>query len=86
MIFVVLLLRPTQKGVNFFVNTYHLVSQVDASVGVKKAINHPKGKKNDWIISPTNQSLIDLSFPFLPSEREIKSGMVEMIKKWNHRG
>jgi 3-dehydroquinate synthase len=57
-----------------------LLAQVDASVGGKTAINHPKGKNIIGSFHQPIRVLIDSSFLSTLPEREIKSGMVEMIK------
>ena len=69
-----------QRGVDFVLIPTTLLAQVDASVGGKTAINHPKGKNMIGSFHQPVKVLIDSSFLSTLSEREIKSGMVEMIK------
>jgi len=69
-----------QRGVNFVLIPTTLLAQVDASVGGKTAINHPKGKNMIGSFHQPIKVLIDTSFLSTLPEREIKSGMVEMIK------
>ena len=69
-----------QRGVEFVLIPTTLLAQVDASVGGKTAINHPKGKNMIGSFHQPVKVLIDSSFLSTLSEREIKSGMVEMIK------
>ena len=57
-----------------------MLAQVDASVGGKTAINHAKGKNMIGAFHPPVKVLIDTNFLSTLPEREIKSGMVEMIK------
>tara|TARA_B100001123_G_scaffold99115_1_gene114352 strand:+ start:11227 stop:12321 length:1095 start_codon:yes stop_codon:yes gene_type:complete len=69
-----------QRGVNFVLIPTSLLAQVDASVGGKTAVNHPKGKNMIGSFHQPIRVLIDSSFLSTLPEREIKSGMVEMIK------
>jgi len=69
-----------QRGVDFVLIPTTLLAQVDASVGGKTAINHPKGKNMIGSFHQPIKVLIDSGFLSTLSEREIKSGMVEMIK------
>jgi len=69
-----------QRGVDFVLIPTTLLAQVDASVGGKTAINHAKGKNMIGSFHQPVSVLIDSSFLSTLSEREIKSGMVEMIK------
>lgn len=69
-----------QRGVNFLLVPTTLLAQVDASVGGKTAINHPKGKNMIGSFHQPSKVIIDTSFLSTLSAREIKSGMVEMIK------
>ncbi len=69
-----------QRGVDFVLVPTTLLAQVDASVGGKTAINHPKGKNMIGSFHQPSKVIIDTSFLSTLPEREIKSGMVEMIK------
>ena len=69
-----------QRGVDLILLPTTLLAQVDASVGGKTAINHAKGKNMIGAFHQPVKVLIDTSFLSTLPEREIKSGMVEMIK------
>lgn len=69
-----------QRGVDFILIPTTLLSQVDASVGGKTAINHPKGKNMIGSFHQPKKVLVDTSFLTSLPEREIHCGMVEMIK------
>tara|TARA_B100000686_G_scaffold28496_3_gene28593 strand:- start:1 stop:1086 length:1086 start_codon:yes stop_codon:yes gene_type:complete len=69
-----------QRGVDFLLVPTTLLAQVDASVGGKTAINHPMGKNMIGSFHQPSKVIIDTSFLSTLSTREIKSGMVEMIK------
>ena len=69
-----------QRGVDFILVPTTLLAQVDASVGGKTAINHAKGKNMIGAFHQPVKVLIDTNFLSTLPEREIKSGMVEMIK------
>ena len=69
-----------QRGVDLILLPTTLLAQVDASVGGKTAINHAKGKNMIGAFHQPVKVLIDTNFLSTLPEREIKSGMVEMIK------
>jgi len=69
-----------QRGVDFILLPTTLLAQVDASVGGKTAINHPKGKNMIGSFHQPIRVFIDSNFLSTLPEREIRSGMVEMIK------
>ena len=69
-----------QRGVDFILVPTTLLAQVDASVGGKTAINHAKGKNMIGAFHQPVKVLIDTNFLSTLPEREIKSGLVEMIK------
>ncbi len=69
-----------QRGVNFILFPSTLLSQVDASVGGKTAINHPQGKNMIGAFHQPMQVFVDLSLlSFLP-DIEISNGLSEVIK------
>ena len=69
-----------QRGVDFFLIPTTLLSQVDASVGGKTAINHPKGKNMIGAFHQPLGVLADLAFLSTLPTREISCGLSEMIK------
>ena len=69
-----------QRGVDFALIPTTLLAQVDASVGGKTAINHIKGKNMIGSFHQPVKVFIDTNFLSTLPEREIKSGMVEMVK------
>ena len=69
-----------QRGVDFFLIPTTLLSQVDASVGGKTAINHPKGKNMIGAFHQPLGVLADLTFLSTLPKREISCGLSEMIK------
>ena len=69
-----------QRGVNFLLIPTTLLAQVDASVGGKTAINHPKGKNMIGAFHQPVGVIADTSFLQTLPEREISCGLSEMIK------
>ncbi len=68
------------RGVNFIQIPTTLLSQVDSSVGGKTGVNHPMGKNMIGAFHQPQCVLIDTdSFKTLP-DRELKSGIAEVIK------
>lgn len=69
-----------QRGVRFIQIPTTLLAQVDASVGGKTAINHPKAKNMIGSFHQPHAVIIDLnSLHTLPS-REFRAGLAEVIK------
>ena len=69
-----------QRGVNFILFPSTLLSQVDASVGGKTAINHPQGKNMIGAFHQPIQVFADVSLlSFLP-DMEVSNGLSEVIK------
>lgn len=69
-----------QRGVNLIHMPTTLLAQVDAAIGGKTAINHPKGKNLIGSFYQPQAVIIDLdTLNSLPS-REFKAGLGEVIK------
>ncbi|HIC26798.1 MAG TPA: 3-dehydroquinate synthase [Gammaproteobacteria bacterium] len=68
------------RGVDFILIPTSLLAQVDASVGGKTAINHPKGKNLIGSFHQPKRVFIETAYLSTLPEREIRSGLVEMIK------
>ena len=67
-----------QRGVNFLLVPTTLLAQVDASVGGKTAINHPKGKNMIGSFHQPSKVIIDTSFLSTLSAREIKLSLIHI--------
>ncbi|MGB9797616.1 MAG: 3-dehydroquinate synthase [bacterium] len=68
------------RGLNFVQIPTTLLAQVDASIGGKVAIDHPKGKNLLGFFYQPKFVLIDVSFLSTLSTRQFKNGMAEVIK------
>ena len=68
------------RGIDFIFIPTTLLSQVDAAIGGKTAINHPSGKNIIGTFSQPKAILIDPTFAHSLPEREFISGIAEIIK------
>ncbi|QJC28746.1 3-dehydroquinate synthase [Enterobacteriaceae endosymbiont of Plateumaris consimilis] len=69
-----------QRGVKLIHIPTTLLSQVDASIGGKTAVNHRLGKNMIGSFYQPNSVIIDLNYLNTLSKREFSSGMAEVIK------
>jgi 3-dehydroquinate synthase len=69
-----------QRGVNFIQVPTTLLGQVDASVGGKTAVNHPRGKNMMGSFYQPKTVLIDINTLKSLPPREFRCGVAEMIK------
>lgn len=69
-----------QRGVRFIQVPTTLLSQVDSSVGGKTAVNHPLGKNMIGAFYQPASVVIDLNCLNTLPQRELASGMAEVIK------
>lgn len=69
-----------QRGVNFIQIPTTLLSQVDASVGGKTAVNHPLAKNMIGAFYQPKAVVIDIGTLQSLPEREFYSGLAEIIK------
>ena len=68
------------RGVSFIQIPTTLLAQVDASVGGKTGVNHPKGKNLIGAFHQPQVVMIDTDTLCTLPERELKAGMAEVIK------
>ncbi|MCR6545971.1 3-dehydroquinate synthase [Dehalobacterium formicoaceticum] len=68
------------RGINFIQVPTTLLAQVDASVGGKVAVNHPRGKNLIGAFYQPKLVFIDIDTISTLESREIRSGMAEVIK------
>lgn len=69
-----------QRGVEFIQIPTSLLAQVDASVGGKTGVNHPKAKNMIGAFHQPRAVLIDISTLSSLPDREYQSGLAEIIK------
>ena len=69
-----------QRGVNFILFPSTLLSQVDASVGGKTAINHPQGKNMIGAFHQPIKVFADIDLLSSLPKTEISNGLSEVIK------
>ena len=69
-----------QRGVAFIQVPTTLLSQVDASIGGKTAVNHPCGKNFIGAFHQPQAVIIDIDTLKTLPEREFKAGIAEIIK------
>ena len=69
-----------QRGVDFIQLPTTLLSQVDASIGGKTAVNHPVGKNLIGAFHQPKAVIIDLNTLQTLPQREFNSGIAEIIK------
>ena len=69
-----------QRGVDFVLMPSTLLAQVDASVGGKTAINHPKGKNMIGAFHQPTKVLSDTQLLTSLDQSHLREGMAEIIK------
>ncbi len=68
------------RGIPFLQIPTTIVAQVDSSVGGKTGVNHPLGKNTIGAFHQPKGVLIDMAFLQTLPDRELRSGMAEVIK------
>lgn len=69
-----------QRGVDFVQLPTTLLAQVDASVGGKTAVNHPRGKNMIGAFHQPRAVLADIATLTTLDERDYRAGLAEVIK------
>ena len=69
-----------QRGVDFVLIPSTLLSQVDASVGGKTAINHKIGKNMIGAFHQPTKVISDVNFLMTLEPKEIRGGLAEIVK------
>lgn len=68
------------RGVNLIQIPTSLLAQIDAAIGGKTAVNHPRGKNMIGAFHSPQLVLCDLATLATLSEREFNAGLAELIK------
>lgn len=69
-----------QRGIAFIQIPTTLLSQIDASIGGKTAVNHPVGKNLVGAFHQPNAVIIDTKLLSTLPKREFNAGLAEMVK------
>jgi len=68
------------RGISYVQCPTTIVAQVDAAIGGKTGVDHPKGKNLIGAIHQPSLVVIDLDFLMTLSHREFVSGLAEVVK------
>lgn len=68
------------RGINYVQVPTTFLAQVDAAIGGKAAINHPKGKNLIGVFYQPQLVLIDVDFLKTHGDRDLRSGLAEVVK------
>ncbi|MCX8186004.1 MAG: 3-dehydroquinate synthase [Sulfolobales archaeon] len=68
------------RGINYIQVPTTLLAQVDAAIGGKAAINHPKGKNLIGVFYHPQLVLVDVDMLKTHDFRDLRSGLAEIIK------
>lgn len=69
-----------QRGVNYIQIPTSLIAQVDAAIGGKTAINHPRAKNMIGAFHQPQMVLVDLEFLLSLPQRDYIAGLAEVVK------